>query len=187
MRAVTLILMLTVAGQVMAQDIYKTVDEDGNIIYTDEPPNPDAKPMDLPPITVADPFTAQPSADTSDDEDAVEVVPYRNLSMVSPANEEHFWGTGGAFRAQVSAEGGLRPGDSVRFYLDGQLAGIVQDFWMEFTSVDRGEHKVRADIVDGSGKVVGSTQEVTFFMRQHSVQHPNSRSSGDHVRSFHIR
>ncbi|MDJ0655250.1 MAG: DUF4124 domain-containing protein [Xanthomonadales bacterium] len=187
MRALALILMLMMAIPGLAQKIYKTVDEDGNVVYTDEPPTPDAEPMDLPPITVADPFTAQPTTAAPGDADEAVVAPYPNLAMVSPASEEHFWGTGGTFRAQLAADSGLRPGDSVRFYLDGELAGIVQDLWMEFTSVDRGEHKVRAEIVDGSGQVVATTPEVTFFMRQHSIQHRNSRSSGDHARSIHIR
>ncbi len=188
MRAVALILMLMMAFPGMAQKIYKTVDEDGNVVYTDEPPTPDAEPMDLPPITVADPFTSQPGTASSDGEgEAVEAPPYPNLAMVSPASEEHFWGTGGTFRAQLAADGGLRPGDSVRFFLDGELAGIVQDLWMEFAGIDRGEHKIRAEIVDGSGKVVAATGDVTFFMRKHSVQHRNSRSSGDHARSIHIR
>ena len=36
-------------------EVYKTVDKDGNVIYTDRPPDPESKPMDLPGLSVIAP------------------------------------------------------------------------------------------------------------------------------------
>ncbi len=152
-----------------AQAIYKTVDADGNVTYTDQPPNPEAQPMDLPPITVADPYEARASRSAENDEPVEELVPYADFRLLSPTQEEHFWGTGGTFTAQVASSQPLAPGHLVQFYLDGSLAGTGTGSFLEFTNIDRGEHRIRAEITTPSGEILARTEDVVFFMRQQTV------------------
>lgn len=158
-----------------AQNIYKSVDEDGNVIYTDEPPSPDAKPMDLPPITVADPYEVPPVIELPEGErEGVPDVLYPDLGFISPVSEEHFWGTGGTFTAQLGSAQSLAGDHQVKFFLDGQEAGTSSSYFMQFADVDRGEHSVRAEIIDAKGQVLARAGPVTFYMRQHSALHPNN-------------
>ncbi|MEM9532255.1 MAG: DUF4124 domain-containing protein [Pseudomonadota bacterium] len=152
-----------------AQEIYKTVDKDGNVIYTDQPPSADAKPMDLPPITVADPYDAPPRTRPPVMEAGGPEVFYADLRLVAPEPEQHFWGTGGTFTARVETSQPLQAGHQVRFYLDGNLTGSTNSFAMDFNGIDRGQHSVRAEVVDVNGEVMASTEPVIFFMRQQSV------------------
>ena len=48
-----LIIILALTGAVFAGDkVYKTVDEDGNVVYTDEPPSADARPEVLKALSI---------------------------------------------------------------------------------------------------------------------------------------
>lgn len=178
----TLMMMaaLTTAQVAAAQAIYKTVDADGNVTYTDQPPTPDAQPLDLPPITVADPYENNEIGDIQLDagETVVDLVPYPDFRLLSPTSEQHFWGTGGTFTAQASTNAPLEPGHLVQFVLDGQVAGSGRGYFMEFTGIDRGEHVIRAEVVDTQGNSLARTDNVVFFMRQQSVinRNRNNRS-----------
>lgn len=159
-----------------AQNIYKSVDEDGNVVYTDEPPSPEAQPMDLPPITVADPYEV-PAESRDVPEGEREEVPdvlYPDLGFISPVSEEHFWGTGGSFTAQLGSAQSLAGDHQVQFFLNGQEAGTSSSYFLQISGVDRGEHAISAAIVDASGQVVARAGPVVFYMRQHSALHPNN-------------
>lgn len=171
--AIVATLLATLALPASGQAIYKSVDEDGNVVYTDQPPTPDAQPIELPPLTVADPFEVPPPL-VGELEPGDEIVPYAGVAMVSPEPEQHFWGTGGTLRAQLEAPHELRAGDSVNFYLDGALAGTVRGYGFDLSEVHRGEHSVFAEIVGEGGRVLARTEPVVFYMHQQSVLNPNN-------------
>ena len=75
--AVTVMLLLAlVCGHVGAQ-VYKTVDEDGNVVYTDRAPRDDSEPMRLPPLSIVEAPTyeeiARPEADLEDEDQGKEL------------------------------------------------------------------------------------------------------------------
>ena len=46
-----------------SSEIYRVVDKDGNVVYTDQPPGDGSEPVDLPPLSVVEtvkPATAEP-------------------------------------------------------------------------------------------------------------------------------
>ncbi len=164
------LLVLALPGHLWAQAIYKTVDADGNVTYTDQPPSENAQPLDLPPITVADPYDSQVSSRSSAGDNSVDdLIAYADLRLISPTQEQHFWGTGGTFTAQAATTQPLSPGHLLQFVLDGSVAGTGSGLFMEFSSIDRGQHQLRAEVVTTSGEVLARSEEVVFFMRQQSV------------------
>ena len=97
---VFLILPLAVFSQ---SEIFKVVDEDGNVTFTDQRPNNAAEPMDLPPLSVieTDIQVPEPSAEVAgaaETEDKPATVrelrkQYGDFKIIQPQNEETFWGT----------------------------------------------------------------------------------------------
>ncbi|MFK7956961.1 MAG: DUF4124 domain-containing protein [Lysobacterales bacterium] len=165
-----ILLLLALPGHLWAQAIYKTIDADGNVTYTDQPPSEDAEPLDLAPITVADPYESRVSSSASSgNENIDDLIPYADLTLISPTQEQHFWGTGGTFTAQAATTQPLSRGHLLQFVLDGTVAGTGSGLFMEFTGIDRGEHQLRAQVVTTSGEVLARTDNVVFFMRQQSV------------------
>lgn len=154
-----------------ATEIYKTYDEHGNPVYTDQKPSEDAEPVDLPNLTIMDPVDApqpppaQPRARTQEADDLT-------FRIASPEHEEHIWGTGNTLPVQIDSSISLPPGALVVLYLDGRPQTPFTGLSTTLEQIERGEHTLRAELQSSSGRVIASTDEVTFYMRQASALHP---------------
>ena len=58
--------------------------------------------------------------------------------------------------------------------MDGAKAGSTASMMQLFADVPRGEHQVRAEIIDENGSVLASSDSVTFHMKQQSQMNPNN-------------
>lgn len=166
---------LLVAGQACAGEIYKVVDKDGNVTFTDQSPGDGAQPISLPELSViqSEIETTPPPAES---ETAAEDSPptlrelrgmYRDFRITQPENEETFWGT--ANTVVVSWDSNLppEPDMSVRLVVNGESQLATATGGVSLT-LDRGEHKVYAEIRDGRNRRIATTETVTFFIMQHS-------------------
>lgn len=175
MRYFVLFCSLFLSGQLAAQAVYKTVDEDGNITYTDQPPAADATPMKMPKISVmqTDPLPL-PSAPVRSDSKSSGANPYGTLSILEPTADQTFWGTGGTVVVRLRAGQALATGHQVNYFMDGTKAGTTASLMQLFADVVRGSHQVRAEIVDEEGAVLTSSDSITFHMKQQSALNPNN-------------
>jgi len=171
--------LLMVMGLAFALDcgasgeVYKYVDEDGNTVYTDEPPSEDAEPMDLPELTVTD--IVQPAPQDPDPPAAQPEQPEVDLSFTSPAPEQNLWGTGNDLAVELSAQpGGVIAGGQVVLYIDDEEVTRSRSLSAIIKQIDRGTHDVRAEMVDSNGEVVAEAGPVTFHMHQHSRRFNNN-------------
>jgi hypothetical protein len=176
MNAITRILAAIAAlawlGTPAHAQIYKIVDKDGNVTYTDQAPADGSEPMDLPELQVVEtePVAPLPSADSgASDEPTTRDLRriYRDFKITRPQQEETFWGTGNQVVVSWGSDTALRPDMSVRLYLDGTPREVTRQSMMAMT-LDRGEHTVFAELLDGRGRRIVSTPPVTFFVHQGS-------------------
>jgi hypothetical protein len=159
------VLLATAAA---AEQIYRWVDEQGLVHYSDVPQDGAETVVVQPPATYSAP---RPAATTSGSRQPVtddEPDGYEGFTIVSPGAEETIWNTAGVIKVAVSPIPALLEGHSVNIYLNGQLiAGkSPTSLSAELTEVPRGEHTVTAEILDATGRVMMSAQPVTFFYRQ---------------------
>ena len=160
---------------VSAQEIYKTVDENGNVVYTDRKPSEDAEPVSLPELTVVDPLElGEPSAtaSTSNQSDPDPETDF-GLSIVSPSEEETIWNTAYVLSVQVAADRELPSGTQLAYLIDGEERATTRALSTEIEEVYRGEHQLSVELRTGDGETLASAGPVTFYMRQHSRLHPN--------------
>lgn len=70
------VMLLTFPWVASQADIFKTVDKDGNVVFTDDPEGKEAEPVKLKPSTIYSPPTIVPpdSSATSDASDRKSVV-----------------------------------------------------------------------------------------------------------------
>jgi hypothetical protein len=170
------VLVLAAASPAGATDIYKTVDANGQVIYTDRPPTPDAKPISLRELSVVEaPAYAQPRREspeqTSNDQPTMNELRfmYRNFKLVSPAPEQNFWGTGQVATIAWDAGAPLQQGMSVVYFVNGEAVSdptTASTFSTE--PMDRGEHTARVDLLGPNEQVIASAGPVTFFVKQNS-------------------
>lgn len=168
-----LLLPLTVAAA--GEKIYRTVDEDGNVVYTDQPPSDDAEPVKLDPITTVPAIETDSNSerDVDDEEDEPAAPRYDRLEIVYPTVDEAIRHNGGQvpFQLELKPEGvELDDGHRVEILLDGSVQGSGNSLTVTVGPVDRGPHEVSARVVDAGGNVLAQSQTVNFFLLRHSVQ-----------------
>ena len=158
--------------------VYKSVDAQGNVVYTDEPGG-DAKPVKLPPLsTVPAPrykSSAQPSTLSSANTEQSAAANYRQISIVSPTEDATLRDNTGAVPVNVVVEPELNSvaGHRYRYYLDGQAQGKpTKSGQVSFENLDRGSHTVEAAVVDSADRELIRSSSVQFFLHRQSVNFP---------------
>ena len=158
--------------------VYKSVDAQGNVVYTDEPGG-DAKPVKLPPLsTVPAPrfkSSTPSSSPSSAESEPSAATNYEQISIVSPTQDATLRDNTGAVPVNVVLEPELNSvaGHRYRYYLDGQAQGKpTESGQISFANLDRGSHTVEAAVVDNTGQELIRSGSVQFFLHRQSVNFP---------------
>lgn len=181
MRWILMALLLASWPVAAAEEMWRWVDEDGVIHYSDRP-HPGAERVQLESAqsyqapASPDRDEARPGRNGEENGDGNDNgVTYSELRIVSPESEETLWNIGGELDVQLSISPGLAPGHQLRVYLDGSRVEDVPQGRSQFTlgEVFRGEHTLRAAIVDENGEELVSSDPVVFYVQQASLQNPS--------------
>lgn len=176
--ALTLMSLLAAFARPAEADVYKIVDEDGNVTFTDRPPDPDAQPLKLRQLSIVERPEYKPPR-SRDEEDGAEGDDepslrelrreYRDFRLVSPEPDQSFWGTGNVATIAWESRRALRPGMTVQFFLDGQpVGGPTVNPVLATEPLDRGEHQATATLLTANGQAVTTAGPVTFHIKQQS-------------------
>ncbi len=166
------LISLLIFSPAMADEIYKWVDEYGQIHYSDVPQE-GATEVEIAPVqTFSAPPVVASTSSSNGAEDANETVAnYESMEVTSPAMEETIWNTGGTVTIAVQLRPGLRTGHQIRLYLDGKplpnLAPGTSS--LQVAEVVRGEHQLRAEVWDENGTILIKADPSIFFYQQTSV------------------
>lgn len=154
----------------VASEVYRYVDKNGVVHYTDQPPNKTAKPVALPPLQVIGP-TEQidlPPPSPSD----VSAAPRLGVSIASPSPEETFRGDDRQLPVTVRLDQQLPTGYGLLYLLDGRPQNVKATRQPRFVlqNVERGEHLVSVAVVNAAGREVARTAPVIVHMKPPTVQ-----------------
>ena len=157
-------------------EVYKVVDKDGNVTFTDQPPAEGAQPMDLPPLSVVESNVQAPEvpAAGASAEEAKPPAPrelrkqYRDFRITQPQQEETFWGTANTVVVSWGSSQPIAPQMNVMLYVDGEGQKAPATGGVTLT-LDRGEHQVYAELRDERNRRIVTTDTVTFFVKQYSA------------------
>ena len=173
-----LIIGLVAASSVAVAEIYKTVDANGNVVFTDIAPvdrsgQPAPQPVTVTPMNTYDSPTQAPPATEADDE-ATAPTYYSQLTVTSPAADETVRDNGGYVEVQVALTPALRAGHRMLLVFDGEPTEIeAVSGGFQLTNVDRGTHTAGARVVDRRGNVLIESAASTFnLMRIVQAQPP---------------
>lgn len=178
MRSLLILAGLAVSLAAASQDIYRWVDKNGVVHFSDQPGADNAvliKTVEPNTMDAAEPSPSSGSGSGGDEDEPEEpeVAPYDNLSIVSPTPDQVFFGGDAVVTATAELDGTLRPDHSVVFFLNGnrhEATGLS----MEFSDLARGSYFLRASILDQAGRPVLSSQQISFHVRQPSINSPQS-------------
>jgi hypothetical protein len=176
MRSILILAGLAVSLAAASQEIYRWVDKDGVVHFSDQPGAPNAELITVLEPNVSDAQETEPAsaaAASRSEPDEPDVPPYDSLSIVSPTPDQVFFGADAVVSATAELGGTLRPDHSVVFFLNGnrhEASGLST----EFANLARGSYFLRASILDQAGRPVISSQQISFHVRQPSINSPQS-------------
>ena len=169
-------LSLAIASGSLDAQVYKTVDEDGNVTYTDRPPEDGSGPIKLPELSVieAPVYETAPSSSGADgaDEDEKEKPlrylrkHYADFAIVSPQQGESVWYSQEVISVAWSTQYQLQAGMQVTVSVDGGQEAATADRVIPITGLERGEHTVTAVLKDAKNRSIATAASITFFIRQ---------------------
>ncbi len=158
---------LSMSLPLAAAQIYRYVDEEGNVVFTNQPPTGRAaEPVTLPAVNAVGgppPAAGLPAEPPKPEQP---LAPYPGFRIVAPEHDTSLRANNGNFTITLHADNPLRPGHTVVLLFDGKeiARGTAMTFAMQ--NVDRGTHTAQAKIVDGAGKAVATTEAITFTVQR---------------------
>lgn len=175
MKKVTALLsaLLLCSGGVSAA-IYKSIDANGNVVYSDEP-SKNAQQLTLPPLSVIPSLSQNaihtaltaPEANTNTPSmNAVRAGRY-NLTFISPLPDQNIRKPE-PLNVNVAVTPGLTNADAVSILLDGVVVAQGASAAIPTENIDRGTHRLSARVMSAAGRIVGENS-VMINIQQTSV------------------
>ncbi len=164
---ILILLLLPLAG--FGQSIYRTTDEDGNVIFTDAPPA-GAEQVELPPTNTAPPPTPMPRP-VAPEKKAAPAAP--SVAITSPANESTIAMGPGNFSVTASVKPNLGRGQMLQLSIDGKPWGEPQggSSWA-LTNIFRGGHDLVVSLVDEDGETLATSEAIRVYVLRPSINSP---------------
>lgn len=166
---------LLIPGAAYAE-LYKQIDENGNVTYTDKPGK--GTPVKSPGLTTYSPpalHTTPPAPNTkagSEGEDETKAVTaYSQLVVATPTQEQTVQNNEGRIEIKLALKPALntKAGHKIAILVDRKKAAESLTLEASVANIDRGSHVVSAQVVDASGKVLKQSGDVTFHLQRHFI------------------
>jgi hypothetical protein len=166
----TLLYILLLIALPAAAQIYKYTDANGNTAYSNQPPDGvQAQPVELPPLNRVEPQA--PSAPQSPT--AEQPQPPRNayeiLELAGLPTDEALRANNGTFTVNVLIKPRLQSPHQLRLVLDDEPYGQPSNVpVLQLVNIDRGEHRLAVQVIDGQSVVQQSPPAVFTVQRVHT-------------------
>ncbi|NOZ53987.1 MAG: DUF4124 domain-containing protein [Gammaproteobacteria bacterium] len=163
--------------------IYKQVDEQGNITYSDVATKKDEAPVSLPKVMTFKPLvTPQQIQQIRSNNEPVKGEPdnsptgsrYSSLQIDQPSNDQAIRANGGIFPVQLTSNPTLNANAKHRYVVlvDGKVHQSSTIPGFEITNIARGTHTLTAQIHDDSGKILANSSTITVHVLRVSILRP---------------
>ncbi|HEY3809221.1 MAG TPA: DUF4124 domain-containing protein [Steroidobacteraceae bacterium] len=175
-RGLVALCLLALGGWAAAATLYKWVDAQGVVHYSDTPHEGAEKIQVSGAQTYHNtPAPAVPGAAAPPPPPSGASAGYVSCAIASPGPDTNLFAPE-SVEVSVRASPGLHAGDSISVYMDGQpLAPLGSDGTrFQVPSPDRGEHTLTARILGPDGAVMCNAAPVTFSIQRPSVNSPQS-------------
>lgn len=168
--AALLLLLALLPAAAHGQQVWRQVDDQGAVRYADRPFGAAAEFRLSEPGRWSSQSRLSRSAPPADRRDHPAIARPPGVAIARPAPEETVWGVGGELEVTLAMDAPLEPGQRVVLELDGAEAAWQGELpAVRLTQVWRGEHRLRAWLLDAGGTEVAASGEVRFYKRQPSV------------------
>ncbi|WP_167854924.1 DUF4124 domain-containing protein [Mangrovimicrobium sediminis] len=175
MRALTLAIALAASVALFATgaqaQIYKSVDEQGRVTYSDTPPpDSDSEAVDLQPTNTT-PSTPVPTRSPAQPETEQPAASAPKVAITAPGNESTIPMGGGIFDVAASVTPTLSAGQTLQLHIDGEPWGEPQasGSW-HLENIFRGAHDLSVTLLNAAGEAVTQSESVRVYVLRPSIQ-----------------
>jgi hypothetical protein len=165
---IRLFLLLFLVTPLLQAEIFKWVDQEGNVHFSDQNLN-GSTPVELRPATVIETPTDPPSAQRQENSPQAKAPAgpaYESVRILKPADDESIRSSGeDPINVMIESSPGLADGDSYRLSMNGQVvASDLSSGLVPLENVERGSHTLMVEIVGKSGNSLISSEEISFHV-----------------------
>ena len=181
--AMVFCVLLLPGAALQAQGVYVTPGERGPV-FSDKP-QPGAREISLPPLTIVAPPQESRAAPTAtagpnDSANPAATPAYRSFTVISPENDASMLANTAIFEVRVAVDPPLQLGERHAFAvsINGRPVGqrftanefiIPPEFWGDTLPPANQSLQLDASIIDGNGQVIRKAAPVRFYMRQGTI------------------
>lgn len=154
-----LLASLALAALPLEAEVYRSVDKDGHVIFSDRPSGGDQ------PVSIGPTNSMQPALNgvnpSSKPADAAAPGPaYQQLVIIDPPDGGTVTNVAGNILVRFELSPALREGDTARLLIDGIPGGMPAEGGLLAPANARGDHQIETQILDPSGAVVATSAPV---------------------------
>jgi hypothetical protein len=158
----------TIVSNSSAEPIYRVVDEQGRVIYTDSPPSHEkSEQIKLPKTNTQPAVVPRPQLDKGTSI-ATSDARYSTIAITQPVENATIPPGQLDVIIQIELVPQLQPGHLIKLYHNNVPIGMPEAATSySLGNLFRGQHQVRAEILNANGKMVAKTQTVTFHVKRY--------------------
>jgi hypothetical protein len=104
-------------------------------------------------------------------------LPYHSIAIGQPASNGTIFDNAGNVEVAIVISPSLRAGDRIALNIDGRPMPPRSQERFKLSGLERGEHTLKAGVIDANGDSLISSALVTFYMWRGSLLFPNRRKS----------
>lgn len=169
---VVLALIAVLLMNICVAEVYKTIDKDGNIVYSDNPKADNAEKIELRELNTV------PAAPTNYSPSYSEGAPPQLMSyqvnIISPSNNLIIPVGQRDLAIAVSLDQPLQAGHLLVYFMDGDMIEETMMTNILIKEVMRGAHQITVEVMDESGQSLGMSEPVTVNLMRPIVTKPAS-------------
>ena len=163
---IPLLLCLCFTGDITAAEIYKYVDENGNLVYSDSPPVEGAEPAQLPDIIIQ-PSTAIPEQTIGEEQQTNAEI---SVSISSPVPDTVVTAGQQSFNVGASSSRSLEDGEKARLLVNGNVHTEGKSLNWTVGNLIRGEYNIQVQIVDKQNNVIADSGATKIYVRRPGIR-----------------
>lgn len=156
--------------------LYKGLDEEGNVIYSDKPFD-NSEQFTPPSLTIIDAPKVAPKEEPAAEEEKPAETKYTTFSIAAPKNGQTIWNEPDLMVAlKLNPALSIAEGHTAWLLMDGKpLVKKSESLLMQIGRSDRGEHTLQAQVRNKNGKILKSTKSITVYIKNTVVPRKQPR------------
>lgn len=170
MRSVLVIIVLF--AQMVVADVYKTVDKDGNIKYTDKPSTEKAEKLELREINTVPGAQPLPQSNPVDSYDSQPAALSYQIGIISPRSDVTIPVGQRDLAIAINLTPGLRQGHLLVYFMNGELLEETTMNNIIVKDVPRGTHTLVVEAIDANGRSLGTSPPVIVNVIRPVIKKP---------------